>query len=188
MTMQNSENFSENSEFTERLSGFFHEASVDESHSTESVAEEISIGTILRQKREDLKLEIRDISTRLKVKIPDLKALEEDDLESITKHLYIPGFITSYSKILKLDQKLMGEKIKALEIRSNTDNKDHQLINIGEESDLTPARELTVNALLISILLMLILLSFYHSYENRDNLITNQDLIREMESIQLQNG
>jgi cytoskeletal protein RodZ len=167
------ENLSENSSKNAASQNFYDDSS--------SKLEEHSIGKTLRHKREQMKLEIRDVGHRLKVKTSDLEALENDDLLSVTKHLYIPGLVGSYARILKLDQKLMEQKVKKLPIRSNTDNKDHRLINIGEESDLTPPKDLLINAFMVAILMMLVLLSIYHSYNNRDDLITDKQLISELE-------
>ena len=95
----------------------------------------------------------------------------------------MPGLIRSYAKFLKIDPKLIEEKIKVLPIASNTENKKHQLLNIGESDQLSPDKNTVFNFLLISILLFLVLLSLYNSFENNDALITNEKLIHELENI-----
>lgn len=144
---------------------------------------ENSLGQILREKRQFLKMEIVEISTYLKIKSRDIEAIENDDLKHIAKHLYVPGLIRSYAKFLKIDLKLIEEKIKVLPIASNTENKKHQLLNIGESDQLSPDKDSVFNFLLISILLFLALLSLYNSFQNNDALITNQKLIHELENI-----
>ncbi len=144
---------------------------------------ENSLGQILREKRQFLKMEIVEISTYLKIKSRDIEAIENDDLKHIAKHLYVPGLIRSYAKFLKIDLKLIEEKIKVLPIASNTENKKHQLLNIGESDQLSPDKDSVFNFLLISILLFLVLLSLYNSFQNNDALITNQKLIHELENI-----
>lgn len=145
--------------------------------------EEVFVGKILREKRQELKIEISEVSAYLRVKKHDVEGIENDDLASITKHLYVPGLIRSYAKFLKIDQKIIEEKIKSLPIKSNTENKKHQLLNIGENTELKPDKDSFFNFLLISILLFLVLLSIYNSYENKSSLITNQDLILELENV-----
>jgi cytoskeletal protein RodZ len=145
--------------------------------------EEISIGKILRDKRRSLKMEISDVTSHLRVKTQDIEAIENDDLASVTKHLYVPGLIHSYSRFLKVDQKLIEEKIKFLPIKSNVENKKHQLLNIGEGDNLTPNRDFLLNFFLITLLLFLVLLSLYYSYESKQNLITNQSLIEALDKI-----
>jgi cytoskeletal protein RodZ len=142
-----------------------------------------SLGQILREKRQFLKIEIVEISAYLKIKSRDIAAIENNDLKHITKHLYVPGLIRSYAKFLKIDPKLVEKKIKVLPIASNTENKKHQLLNIGESDQLSPNKDSVFNFLLISILLFLALLFLYNSFQNNDAFITNEKLIHELENM-----
>jgi cytoskeletal protein RodZ len=142
-----------------------------------------SLGQILREKRQFLKIEIVEISAYLKIKSRDIAAIENNDLKHITKHLYVPGLIRSYAKFLKIDPKLVEKKIKVLPIASNTENKKHQLLNIGESDQLSPNKDSVFNFLLISILLFLALLLLYNSFQNNDAFITNEKLIHELENM-----
>ena len=149
------------------------------------IVQEISLGQFLRERRQDLKMEISDISTYLRIKPSDISAIENDEIARIAKSLYAPGLIRSYAKFLKIDQKTIEERLKVLPIKSNVENKKHLLLNIGENVDLTPNKDSVLNFLLISILLFLALLSIYNSSENKSNLITNQSLILELEKTDL---
>ena len=153
-----------------------------------SMPEEISLGQILKAKRQDLKMEIVEVSSYLKIKSNDIDAIESDDLSRVTKHLYIIGLIRSYARFLKIDEKLIEARLKILPVKSNVENKKHQLLNIGENTELTPDKDSFFNFLLISILLFLTLLSIYNSYENKSTLLTAQDLIEKLENIDSTNG
>ena len=142
-----------------------------------------SLGQILRERRQSLKMEMQEVSTYLKIRLRDVEAIESDDFARVTKHLYIPGLVRSFAQFLKIDPKIIEEEIKLLPIKSNVENKKHQLLNIGENTDLTPDKNIFFNFLLISIFLFLVLLSLYNSFENNDGLITNQKLIHELENI-----
>lgn len=142
-----------------------------------------SLGQILREKRQFLKMEVAEISIYLKIKSRDIEAIENDDLKHVAKHLYVPGLIRSYAKFLKIDPKLIEKKIKVLPIASNTENKKHQLLNIGESNQLSPNKDSVFNFLLISILLFLALLLLYNFFQNNNALITNEKLIHELENI-----
>jgi len=142
-----------------------------------------SLGQILREKRQFLKMEVAEISIYLKIKSRDIEAIENDDLKHVAKHLYVPGLIRSYAKFLKIDPKLIEKKIKVLPIASNTENKKHQLLNIGESDQLSPNKDSVFNFLLISILLFLALLLLYNSFQNNNASITNEKLIHELENI-----
>ena len=160
---------------------------LEKNHTTSEVSPELaqaqSLGQIIKEKRQELQIEIPAICAYLKVKANDVEAIENDDLENVTKHIYVLGLIRSYAKFLKIEPKIIEEKIKLLSLKSNVDNKKHLLINIGENPEITPSKDSFFNFLLISILLFLVLLSLYNSYENNDDLITNQNLVRELEKI-----
>lgn len=142
---------------------------------------EKSLGKILQEKRQNLKIEIAEVSAYLRIKPSDLEAIENDAVIRISKNLYATGLIHSYAKFLKIDPKIIEEKIKLLPIQSNVENKKHLLLNVGGNLETAPSKDSVFNVLLISILLFLILLSIYNSSENKSALITNQDLILELE-------
>lgn len=162
---------------------------IEKEHSKESKSEkiifspELDLWQILQQKRQSLKIEIAAVSSYLKIKSRDVEAIERGDLNSVTKHLYAFGLIRSYAAFLKIDGKIIEEKIKLLSFKSNIENKDHQLLNIGEETKLTPHKDIFLNFVLISVLLFLVLLSMYDYYKNNGAIITNQSLINELEKL-----
>lgn len=143
-----------------------------------------SIGDILKEKRGNLNLTIEDICKSLNLRSKDIIALEANDITTISSHIYVPGLIISYAKLLKLDEKIITEKLK--DLKPSNSNQQQHVLRGAEDHDLSPNKDLTVNSILIAILLMITLFSFYHSYEKRDNLITNQKLIKEMENVRTQ--
>ncbi len=148
-----------------------------------SSLEAVFIGNLLKEKRLFLKMEISEISSYLKVKNADILAIEEAKLMEVSKHSYALGLIRSYAKLLKIDPKIIEEKIKLLPITSNTSNTEHQLINIGENTDLSPDKDSVFNFLLVSILLLLILFSLFNSYETKSGLIIDQEIVSKLEKI-----
>jgi cytoskeleton protein RodZ len=153
-----------------------------ESETLQAAADMSSLGQILKERRQSLGIEIIDVGAALRIKVRDVEAIENDDLSGVTKHLYILGLIRAYAKFLKIDQKIIEEKTRVLPIKSNVENKKHQLLNIGENIDLTPDKDSLFNFLLIGVLLFLVLLSLYNSAENKSDLITNETLIHELEN------
>lgn len=116
---------------------------------------EISLGEFFRQKRKSLGIDQATASNYLRVRIKDISAIEKDEIEKISKNIYAPGFIRSYGKYLKIDIKYIEHKIKEYSFRSNTENKKHILVNIGEHLELTPTKELLVNSSVISIFIFI---------------------------------
>jgi cytoskeleton protein RodZ len=153
------------------------------SENTDLIYNEETLGSLLKNKREEIKLDISEISKILKVRVIDINFLENNQIENISKNIYIPGFIISYAKILKIEQKLIDQKIQELSFRPNIDNKKHILVNIGEYRDLNPSKEVIVNSSLIFIILFLSAL-FYYSYQIKNKLyINHQYLIEELNQI-----
>ena len=144
---------------------------------------EENLGYLLRNKREQVKLDILEISKILKVRVIDINFLENNQIENISKNIYIPGFIISYAKILKIEQKLIENKIQELSFRPNIDNKKHILINIGEYKDLNPNKEVIINSSLIFIILFLSTLFYYNYQIKSKSYINHQYLIKELSQV-----
>lgn len=162
-----------------------HEDKIDSAQQTQAL-EEISIGQILRNKRQKLEITIEEVAAFLKIKSRDITAIEDDDLSKILKHLYVPGILRSYAKFLKIDPRIIEEKIKLLRIQQNTHNKKHQLLNIGENNELTPDKNHFFNLLIFSVALFLILLSIYNFAENnsgQNSSINSDSLVEELKKI-----
>lgn len=141
---------------------------------------EPTIGQILKKAREDLNISIDDVGAILKIKNRDILALEQDDILLVASHLYIPGFIKSYGKLLKIDSELIDRKVRELNIDSNVNNKKHRL-NISKKNVHSPNSEAFFNAILVFTVLYLLLFSI-HQFKSEE-LITTQTIINEFEKI-----
>ncbi len=148
---------------------------------------ELTIGQILQQKRHSLNINIIEASSYLKVKVRDIEAIENDNFEEVTKHIYLLGLIRSYARFLKIEEKNIEEKITKVFVRSNVDNKEHKLVNIGEENNLVPPKDMFFNFLLISSLVFFVLLSIFNSLEKNSSIISSTKIIQEMENLIAEN-
>ena len=146
--------------------------------SENSEEKEVSLGKFLQNKRQELAVEISKASKYLKVKDDDLIAIENDDLDNLGKRMHAFGLINSYAKFLKIPKDEIEKKLNLISTSSNTKSNKHRLINLDDESKLTPSKDSFFNFLLVSILLFLILLSLYNSFESHHSLITNKDLVK----------
>ncbi|MBU6140857.1 MAG: helix-turn-helix domain-containing protein [Proteobacteria bacterium] len=143
----------------------------------------ISLGEILRIKREESKIEISEISSHLRVKQSDIKAIEENRIGSITNHIYAPGLIRSYAKFLRIDEKFIEEQLGFLKFKSNIENKAHTLLNLDEEDNLHPSKNISFHALTLAIIIFLLLFPIYNRLANKSDLITNSDLISQLNNV-----
>jgi len=60
-------------------------------------------GEILKQQREELGLDLREISNTLRIKYAYLKALEDGDIKNLPPEVYVKGYIHEYARVLNID-------------------------------------------------------------------------------------
>ena len=60
-------------------------------------------GALLRRIREAKGLELRELSTRTKISLSNLRALEDEAFETLPALVYLRGFVAEYARFLKLD-------------------------------------------------------------------------------------
>lgn len=137
----------------------------------------VSLGEILKTRRIIKNIEKTYICNQLKIKLADIEAIEENNWSYFKKHLYLPGFIRSYCKILGLNNKEIDKLIKGFDFESNTANVKHKLINVTQEEDRSPDKEMFLNFVLISIIVFFVFLTISNSMQKNSHLIKNSDLI-----------
>ncbi|MFZ5908032.1 MAG: helix-turn-helix domain-containing protein [Nitrospirota bacterium] len=64
------------------------------------------VGETLRKKREELNLDLRQISDTLKIKYDYLRAIEDGAHERLPADVYVKGYIREYARILNLDPEI----------------------------------------------------------------------------------
>jgi cytoskeletal protein RodZ len=144
--------------------------------------DQLSLGDLLRLTREKAEIDIKEIATFLKVRSNDIKLLENNDIEKIAKNIYIPGLIKSYGKYLKINSKIINEKIQELSLRSNIEVKKHTLINLGDDRNLSPSKNLYFNSVFMFVTLLLFLIIFF-SLEHKKEFINTKNIISDIQKI-----
>ena len=144
--------------------------------------DQLTLGDLLRLSREKAEIDIKEIATFLKVRSSDIKLLENNDIEKIAKNIYIPGLIKSYGKYLKINSKIINEKIQELSLRSNIEVKKHTLINLGDDRNLSPSKNLYFNSVVMFVTLLLFLIIFF-SLEHKKEIINTKNIISEIQKI-----
>ena len=71
--------------------------------SPEQNATSQTAGEILKQLREEHKLSVKDIATRMRLDPRLIESLEANDLDRLPAAIYIRGYIRSYAKIIEAD-------------------------------------------------------------------------------------
>lgn len=83
------------------------------------------IGEVLKKRREELGLDLREISQTLKIKYAYLKALEEDDLKGLPAEVYVKGYINEYAKVLNLDPEPLLNAYHNLTLPPSVETTEH---------------------------------------------------------------
>ncbi|MBM3579497.1 MAG: hypothetical protein FJX34_01835 [Alphaproteobacteria bacterium] len=142
-----------------------------------------SLGNILRNKREEAKLEIVDVAMQLRVKPEELLAIENDEIEKLANHLYAPGLVRSYARFVGVEKGIIDKGLSELKLRSNTEQKKHRLVNLNKEEHLAPNKNLVVNSLLVTSFLLLVLLPLYIFLDDKSDLLVTKDIIYQLSEI-----
>ncbi|MBC7538852.1 MAG: helix-turn-helix domain-containing protein [Bacteriovorax sp.] len=80
----------------------------------------VSIGELLRTKREEKGLNLKNMAFQTKIHIGLLEHLENNELAKLPNKIYVRGFVTSSAKILGINR---GEALDLLEATYNLNNK-----------------------------------------------------------------
>ena len=142
----------------------------------------LTLGELLNQNREKLEIEIKEVANFLKVRPNDIKLLENNDIEKIAKNIYIPGLIKSYGKYLKINNKIINEKIQELSLRSNIEVKKHTLINLGDDRSLSPSKNFFYNSMIAFVVLSLFFILLF-ILEHKNELINTKNIISDIQKI-----
>jgi cytoskeletal protein RodZ len=142
----------------------------------------LTLGELLNQSREKLEIEIKEVANFLKVRPNDIKLLENNDIEKIAKNIYIPGLIKSYGKYLKINNKIINEKIQELSLRSNIEVKKHTLINLGDDRSLSPSKNFFYNSMIAFVVLSLFFILLF-ILEHKNELINTKNIISDIQKI-----
>ena len=92
-------------------------AEADPRHTAENVEPFLpgaprSVGELLRNAREDLGLELHQVSDILRIRYVHLRAIEEGQLSELPGQTYALGFVRTYAEYLGLDARSLVEQYK----------------------------------------------------------------------------
>jgi cytoskeleton protein RodZ len=77
------------------------------------------LGLLLKQKREEKKVTLEEVSLATKIGVRILQALEEGDLEKLPPKAFVRGFVQSYARYLGLDVKEILNRFQETEGTTN---------------------------------------------------------------------
>jgi transcriptional regulator with XRE-family HTH domain len=72
----------------------------------------LEIGSTLKQTRQRLGLEIREVEERTKIRIKYLRALENEEWDVLPAPAYVRGFLRAYADLLELDGEVLADEYR----------------------------------------------------------------------------
>lgn len=69
----------------------------------ETTPEVKGFGAMLREARESLGISIGDVSSRTRLSVDQIRAIEEEDLERLPEPVYVRAFLRAYAKAIGID-------------------------------------------------------------------------------------
>lgn len=135
-----------------------------------TVDENSTLGEILKDCRVKNNIELKQVSAMLNVKEIDIKNIEDNMLSFKKPKIYTEGLVRSYAKLLKIDSKLIKEKLVFTKNFEGSNN--NKAINIDSENKYAPNVKHTIYSLTILVIIYLILF-----YGNNKTQIIETDLL-----------
>lgn len=82
----------------------------------------IALGNLLKQTRIEKGLSVGEVAERLKLPARQIEALESGCYQSLPEEVFIKGFITSYARLLELDNNIVQEYLQKIFPGHNSKN------------------------------------------------------------------
>lgn len=114
----------------------------------------ISVGERLRIAREAAKLDLNDISTRTRIPLRHLTAIENSDFGELPSQTYALGFAKSYARAIGLDEIALGNDLRTELGRSQPGTRDADVYEPADPSRVPP-RVLAWTAALLALVIVI---------------------------------
>lgn len=72
----------------------------------------LDIGSTLKQTRQRLGLEIREVEDQTKIRIKYLRALENEEWDVLPAPTYVRGYLCAYADLLELDGEVLADEYR----------------------------------------------------------------------------
>lgn len=183
----------------ESMPNYQESASSQEQVSFEPQTEESipghTIGPHLKNERERLGIQLKNVGQSTKISLTNLENLESDNLEALPDKAYVTGYVKSYAKLLNLNT---SEALKLLDYTYEKFGKDQgpqeivipQAQNAPTVSAPLPIAKIAagvIGVLIVIALVVTIWMSLGDSSETNESAVEEKTSIQENEAIENEN-
>ncbi len=131
---------------------------------TKQVSATMTAGELLKKRRKEMEISIKEVSEKLKVKADYLSDLEENNYDKLPPDVYVKGFIKSYAELVGLDAQEMADLYnKEKAIGKKIENKK-QFGKKAEKRKFSISRYIIITPKILTIFSTLIILSIAGYY------------------------
>ncbi len=120
----------------------------------------LSVGTLLKQTRENKKYTLKDAEKHIKVRHKYIVAIESDNWDFFTSKIYIEGILKNYARYLGLDEK----KVIAFFRREYEKNEELRFKRRVHEDEFAPDSKRTARSLFFGIGFLITLYVVFQFY------------------------
>ncbi|CAN5217166.1 hypothetical protein BH09PSE3_BH09PSE3_09930 [soil metagenome] len=120
---------------------------------TEKTLFPMSVGERLRVAREAAKLDLNDISTRTRIPLRHLTAIENSDYGALPSQTYALGFAKSYARAIGLDEAALANDLRTELGRAHPGARDADVYEPADPSRV-PSRLLAWTAALLALIIV----------------------------------
>jgi cytoskeletal protein RodZ len=113
------------------------------------------VGEILKKKREELGMDLREISNSLKIRYDYLKAIEDGNIERLPADVYVKGYIHEYARTLDVDPEFAVKAYKE-QLSASLNEKIIPPEKINTDRRPSRTRYFIVPALLLSFAIIVV--------------------------------
>lgn len=128
------------------------------------------VGEILKRKREDLGIELREIANTLRIRYDYLKAIEDEDFNLFPAEVYLKGYILEYAKFLNIDAKIILEAYEKDQPKQEK-RKHDEIEFLHDKNKKTNIKKLIIPSGLAILLISLIIIFLAPNKQNVDNTV-----------------
>jgi cytoskeleton protein RodZ len=114
----------------------------------------VSVGEQLRIAREAAKLDLNDISTRTRIPLRHLTAIENGEYAELPSQTYAIGFAKSYARAIGLDEVVLGNELRTELGRSQPGTRDADIYEPADPSRV-PSRLLAWTAAMLALIIVI---------------------------------
>ncbi|CAO5679772.1 MAG: hypothetical protein HEEMFOPI_01338 [Holosporales bacterium] len=142
------------------------------------------ISSILKKRREELKLTIADVSESIKIRGEHLNFIENDLFHKLPGKVYAIGFVRTYSAYLGLNENLIVERMRLLPEYSEV------ATIIKASAVVEKSKTVPVSAILFACLVLVGFIYFLsgNQVQKQQMVVVSSDVEKKSESVSVENS